>query len=337
MDSLTHTVIGACLGEIIAGRQLGRKAMLFGAIANNLPDMDVLANLWAGETETLLIHRGITHSILVNSVLTILLAFFSNKYYNKNPLGITKWILFWGSGLFLHIFIDAFTAYGTGWFEPFSDYRVSFNTIFILDPVFTLPVLTGSIALLILRKKNFEKRMRLAKGALLFSFLYLLAITINKLRVNSMIEKSLSAQNIHAKDFISTPTPLNNFLWYIMVREDSTYKIGYYSIFDRSNLIEYETVRRNDYLLDYNCDPADVKNLKRFSQNYYSARVENDTIVFSDLRFGQLGGWYQSNAPFVFNFKMALNCSNKTALQKGRFEAFSSETTIQLFKRIKGR
>jgi len=80
-----------------------------------------------------------------------------------------------------------------------------------------------------------------------------------------------------------------------------------------------------------------VKNLIRFSQQYYCAKLVNDTIIFSDMRFGQLGGWHMKKAPFVFNFKMAQNCSNKTALQKGRFEAFSTETTIQLFKRIKGK
>jgi inner membrane protein len=336
MDSLTHTVIGACLGDLIAGKKLGKKAMLFGAIANNLPDIDVIVNLWAGETETLLIHRGITHSILVNLILTFVFAYFSNRYYKRFQLGINKWLILWGSGLFLHIFIDAFTVYGTGWFEPFSKYRVSFNTIFILDPIFTLPVLIGAIALLLLEKKS-PRRLKWAKISLVTSLVYLFAITINKLRVNTMIEKSISIQHIEANDYMSTPTPLNNFLWYIMIKEDTTFKIGYYSIFDKSKTIDYQTVRQNDYLLSYGCQPEDVDNLRRFSQNYYTAHIENDTIVFSDMRFGQTGGWYNSKAAFVFNFKMAQNCSNKTALQKGRFEAFNSETTIQLFKRMKGK
>jgi len=55
MDSLTHTVLGACLGEVIAGKQLGKKAMLIGALANNLPDIDVLTSFWTGPAEELLL------------------------------------------------------------------------------------------------------------------------------------------------------------------------------------------------------------------------------------------------------------------------------------------
>jgi inner membrane protein len=46
MDSLTHIVLGACLGEVLLDRKLGRKAMLWGAIAQSAPDIDFLANLW---------------------------------------------------------------------------------------------------------------------------------------------------------------------------------------------------------------------------------------------------------------------------------------------------
>jgi len=336
MDSLTHTVIGACLGEAIAGKQLGKKAMLFGAFANNLPDVDVLANFWADETDILLIHRGITHSILVSVLLTPLLAIAFKRFYKNYDVSLNRWLFLFGSGLFLHIFIDAYTTYGTGWFEPFSDKRISFNAIFILDPLLTLPVLISTIALLIL-KRNSTKRAIWMKGGLIASSLYLCAITINKIYVNQIVSKSLVSQKIASQDFMATPTPLNNFLWYIIVNTGSSYRIGYYSIFDKSNNIQYEQIARNDSLLEYPCDPDQVNDLIKFSQHYYCARLEKDTIIFSDMRFGQIGGWYKANAPFVFNFKMAQNCSNKTALQEGRAKAFDTETTIQLFRRLKGR
>ena len=64
MDSLTHTLLGACLGEVIAGKKIGKKAMLIGAIANNIPDIDVLSSLWMSQPDSLLAHRGFTHSVL---------------------------------------------------------------------------------------------------------------------------------------------------------------------------------------------------------------------------------------------------------------------------------
>ena len=42
------------------------------------------------------------------------------------PAGAT----FFTSGMLIHIFIDAMTAYGTGWFEPFTHVRVSFISMF---------------------------------------------------------------------------------------------------------------------------------------------------------------------------------------------------------------
>lgn len=67
-------------------------------------------------------------------------------------MSFQRWLVLIQSGLFIHIIIDAFTAYGTGWFEPFSHYRVSFNTLFILDPLFSLPMIISAVVLIFLKK-----------------------------------------------------------------------------------------------------------------------------------------------------------------------------------------
>ncbi len=336
MDSLTHTVIGACLGEAIAGKQLGKKAMLIGALANNLPDIDVITSLWASQTDELLIHRGITHSILVATIFSPLLAFIFQKIYKKYPVSFKQWLILFGSGMFLHIFIDAFTTYGTGWFEPFMNTRVSFNALFILDPLLTLPVLIATIALLFLKTDSLKRRSWAKFGIGMFAF-YLLFASINKIFVNGQVEKNLSIKEFPHSDFIATPTPLNNLLWYIIVRSDKDYYIGYYSIFDKNADISFEKINKNDTLLTNASDPQQVKDLIRFSQNYYCLSVVNDTIVYSDMRFGQLGGWYKKNAPFVYNFNLARQGNNKIGLQKARFDSFSGEAITQLFKRMGGK
>ncbi len=336
MDTITHTVIGACLGEAIAGKQLGKKAMLLGALANNLPDIDVITAFWTSETQALLLHRGITHSIFFAVIFSPILAFIFKNIFKKYLVSFNQWLLLFGSGLFIHIFIDGLTTYGTGWFEPFNHSRVSLNTIFILDPLFSLPVLIATIALIIL-KKDSVKRNKWWKTGLLASSIYLMFTIVNKLYVDQVVEKNLSAQHINYTNYMCTPTPINNFLWYIVAQSESQYYIGYYSLFDKDETIKFEKVRQNDSLLSLPCDPSQVKFLTRFSQGYYCAKLENDTIIFSDIRFGQLGGWYKNNTLFIFNFKMAKNCNNRTALQKGRFESFDKETTKQLFRRIKGK
>lgn len=335
MDSLTHTAIGICSGHLIAGKQLGKKAMLFGAIANNLPDIDVLSNLWASDTKALLLHRGITHSFFANIILTFVLAWCFQKLYPKYNMSFKKWTALFGSGLALHLFTDALTSYGTGWFEPFDHSRVSFNTIFILDPLFTIPVLVTAIVIPFM-KKDSRASYTWSKAGLTISFIYLSFTIFNKLYVDSVIEKKLRAQNIIYTDYLATPTPLNNLLWYVVTKNNTDFKVGYYSIFDKDEALELYDFKKNDSLLNFPCDTSSLADLVRFSKGYYCLRRERDTVIFSDMRFGQMGGWYKPDAGFVFNYKLATNCYNKDALQKGRFEAFEDKALPMLWKRMFG-
>ena len=91
MDSLTHIVLGACIGEAVAGKKLGKKAMLLGAIAQSLPDIDFVTAFFLSDTQDIVAHRGITHSLLFIVVGTLVLSFLSDKIFHKTPLSY-KWI-----------------------------------------------------------------------------------------------------------------------------------------------------------------------------------------------------------------------------------------------------
>ena len=64
MDSLTQIVLGAAVGEVVLGKKVGNKAMLYGAIAGTIPDFDVFASYFTDTVSALSIHRGFTHSIV---------------------------------------------------------------------------------------------------------------------------------------------------------------------------------------------------------------------------------------------------------------------------------
>ena len=64
MDSVTQIVLGAAVGEAVLGKKIGNKAMVLGAIAGTIPDLDVIANYFTDTVSALEIHRGFTHSIL---------------------------------------------------------------------------------------------------------------------------------------------------------------------------------------------------------------------------------------------------------------------------------
>jgi inner membrane protein len=75
--------MGACIGDMVAGKKLGKQAMLWGALANNLPDIDVVAELWMDQPHTLLAHRGFTHSFLFVLIFTPMLAWVLKKIYSR--------------------------------------------------------------------------------------------------------------------------------------------------------------------------------------------------------------------------------------------------------------
>ena len=126
MDSLTHIVLGACIGEIILDKNAGRKAMLWGALANSVPDIDFIAGMWMPVSTELLAHRGITHSFLFAIISSFFLALVAARWHKAEPISLRKWFWFFLIEIACHLLLDAMNNYGSGWFEPFSSTRISF-------------------------------------------------------------------------------------------------------------------------------------------------------------------------------------------------------------------
>jgi inner membrane protein len=335
MDTLTHIVLGACIGEAIAGKQIGKKALVLGAIAQNIPDIDFVASFWLPTSADLLAHRGFTHSILFALLLTPLLAMRSQRLSGKGGMTLRRWIYFWGIQIFVHIFIDAFNAYGTGWFEPFSHYRVSFNTMFVADVLFMIPPAIACMMLVILKAKNAKRKLWAWIGLGCCS-LYLLYGIANKMIIDHFLQHDLQNEHKQVRRFITTPTPLNNMLWYIIAENDSGYYIGYRSVFDRSKSIDFHYAYRNDALLRSANNKTDLDRLLRFSEGYYTAQMWHDTLVFNDLRFGEIRGWEQPNARFVCHYYLQHPEANEMIVQRGRFAGWDKNAIETFLKRING-
>lgn len=336
MDTLTHTVLGACTGQAIAGHKIGKKAMVIGALVNNFPDLDMIANFWHRPAEALLSHRGLTHSIIFIILICPFLIFIFRKLFPSAELSFNEWLLLVGHGLILHIGLDACTTYGTGWFEPFNHYRVSFNTLFIIDPFFMLPILLGTIILMIQNAKN-KTRNKVALSALSLSGLYLLITLFIKIYVTLHIQSQLQSQNISRTTFSSSPTAFNNILWYVLVNQDSAYKTGYYSLLDKNANIELEPIAGHHKLLGEYAANSDVQCLLQFSKGYYQiTKISEDSLRFSDLRFGQMAVDHLSEAPFVFRFDLT-KIGKDTLVKQTPFQKTGSAAMKALYERAKGK
>lgn len=335
MDSLTHFTIGACMGEAFAGKAVGKKAMLWGALAQSLPDIDFMASFWMKTSSNLLAHRGFTHSFLFCILITPLLAMLAETIHRPHNIALWKWILFFGVAIFFHIFIDAFNNYGVGLFEPFSHQRISFNAIYVADPFFSIwPAMACTALIYLKNRSNLRKNWwRMGLG---FSTFYLLYCLFNKGNIDMDVKYILNKQQINHTRYFTTPAPLQNWLWYVVAGNDSGYHVGFRSVFDSKKEIEFQYFPRKDSLLLPFEDHKDVQQLIRFSQQFYTVEKWNDTLMFNDLRFGQIVGWQNSRERFVFHYYLQYPRENKLVVQRGRFEGWNYQSAQSLFKRIKG-
>jgi len=326
------------MGELIAGHKIGRKARVVGGLAQLIPDIDFIFGSWMSPAANALAHRGFTHSFLFLILITPLLAWVVRRWWGDKAVSWRAWIIFLGAEVATHLFLDAFNAYGTGWFEPFSHQRVSFNAVFVADPFFSIP-LGIALALLVLARTQFRWRRLTCIIALSLSGIYLGYGLYNKWQVDRSTRQAILRQHLTPTAYFTTPTPFNNWLWYIVATDMTGSYVGYRSVFDESQDLHFEFFPRQDSLLRY-APPEymhEVSLLKRLSQGHYTVEARGDTLIFNDLRFGQMLGWQYPRAGFVFHYYLRPALDNKLVLQRGRFAGWDAEATRALIQRMEGR
>lgn len=336
MDSLTHIVLGACIGEAFAGKQVGRKAMLWGALMQSIPDIDFVASFWMNPVNDLLAHRGFTHSFLFIVIVAPLVAVVAERWHRPHDISLKKWVLFFATEMLVHILLDGLNAYGTGWFEPFTHYRASFNLLFVADPLFSIwPAI--AFVLLLVRRKDHPRRHKWVTTTFVLCGAYIVLGMVNKSVVDHKVKAIAAKNGITYNRYLSTPTPLNNMLWYVVMEDSVGYHLGYRSVWDKGDSMHFTYFVRNEAFLEPIEDLEDAHRLVRFSQGYYTIERWDSTLVFNDLRFGQMLGWKYPDARFVFHYYLQKPDDNALVIQRGRFSNWNMEEVKALLRRIGGR
>jgi inner membrane protein len=335
MDTITHLTLGACIAEAMVGKKIGRPALFVGAIAQSIPDLDFITGIWMNPPESLLAHRGLSHSFLFMILITPLLAWLVNRWHPFRQVSHKGWTMLIGIEILCHLFLDAFNAYGVGWFEPFNHARISFNILFVADPLFTIWSLVASLVLFF-TNRHYSKRKYWVRFSLLLTGVYMLISYFNKLNIEDDFADTFNKKGISISKHFTTPTPFNNLLWYVVAYKDSGFYIGHHSVFDKKDDIEFHFHPMNERLLEGAGKQDAVRQLKIFSQGFYTAEKWADTLVFNDLRFGQIMGWADPDARFVFHYILKPELDNTMVVQRGRFQNWNWTTIRQFLRRIRG-
>lgn len=331
MDSLTQIVLGAAVGEAVLGRKIGNRAMLYGAIAGTIPDFDVLASHVTDTVSALEIHRGFTHSIFFSVVFAPFFAWLVTRYDTHKSIKDWSWLFFWA--FITHPILDAHTTWGTQLFWPF-DLRLAFKTIFVIDPLYTLPFLM-CVILAMLQHRSSKKRRFYNRLGLILSTTYLGLTLVFKGMAYTQFEKALKEQGIAYRELETKPSALNSILWCANVETENAYLIGYYSFFD-SQPITFVSYSKNHDALGELKHSEKIQRMIAISKGWYTISKKEGQLYFNDLRFGLLS--IQPDAKnFVFSYLINVTNDGKVNLieaPKGRREG--KKLMKDLWQRIKG-
>jgi inner membrane protein len=142
MDPLTQGVLGASLPQASASAKRTAAAGLLGFFSGMAADLDVLIRSSTDPLLFLEYHRQFTHSLIFIPVGGLVCAALLHLLIGRRRgLDFRRSWLFCTLGYATHAVLDACTTYGTMLLWPFSDARFAWNTISIIDPLFTLPIL----------------------------------------------------------------------------------------------------------------------------------------------------------------------------------------------------
>ena len=314
MDSLTQMVLGAAVAESVAGRQLGNKALMVGAALGTLPDLDVLIP-FTDAVANFTYHRSFSHSFIVLTAITLPLALLGNRAIGI--ISFKRWLLTIFLCLNTHALLDCFTVYGTQVFWPVWTTPVGWSTIFIIDPLYTVPLIIGLVLTYRYSRKNrpaaiaakpgttgssetgstTQSTYRLRKSSpdasrhgantigLALSTAYL-ALTVGlQAFVVQRATASLERDGIPAIKLLAAPTP-GSILWRIVAIDKDTYHEGFFSLLDKGDNIDFTTYDKGTALYNALDTHWPANRLSWFTKGFFATREVDGTIVMADLRMG---------------------------------------------------
>ena len=286
MDSITQAALGAALGGAIAGRVLGRKALLGGALLGTLPDLDVLIDYGSAVADFTL-HRGFSHSLLVLLPFSALLAWALQRW--RPVMSYRHWWLFCGATLMTHPILDAFTTYGTQLWWPLGD-PVALNSVFIIDPLYTLPLL-AAITLFLWR----PAQPRALVTGLILSTGYLGWSLMAQQLVNERVTPTLAELGAADAPRLVQPMPLTTLLWRVTVMDGDRRLEMVTGLLDGDAPLHVETFPTRPELAAAAQRLPEGQRLAWFTRSFLDYTIIEGQLAATDVRLGVPGAH-----PFTF-------------------------------------
>ncbi|NIA70088.1 metal-dependent hydrolase [Pelagibius litoralis] len=321
MDSVTQFALGATIGAAVLGKRMGPwKAAVTGGLLGTLPDMDVLYP-FDDPIDSFTLHRGPSHSFFIQALVTplfgeALVRLFETLKNQRLRTYLAVYLIF-----VTHALIDALTVYGTRVFWPILPDPVGTGSIFIIDPLYTLPLLIVMVWAFCLRSWS-SGFGRALTGALIFSTAYLGWGLAAQQVVQARAATLLSQAGIYPERLLGSPTPFNTLLWKVIAVDGQGNEGRYINLYipllgGQDSITAYVHPRGTEGLGRLGCLEAlagsgeaseggeasqggavALAKLAEFSDGFYRIEESGGEIHVADLRMGMTPN-------YVFRFAIA--------------------------------
>ena len=322
MDSVTQAVLGGAVSYAILGRRLGKRAAIYGAALGTLPDLDVLID-FGGPIENMTHHRGFSHSFFVQAFIAPLLAWLFVRPERLSEALFLRWWLAIFLCFVTHSLADLFTVYGTQVLWPLSVHPFAHSLLFIIDPLYTLPLVIAFVVTLVGKSIHFN--VLINSLMLAVSTGYLIWSASVKVLIDDKALAALNLRGISPTTYESTPAPFNTLLWRSVAIDGDYYYEIWTSIFDEVDQVQIQRYSRNLDLLKSVSDHPSVQRLQWFTKDQYKAWEKGDQIFLSDLRMGVEGA-------YVFNFEVAKKEAEQTII--GSFDRLEERPQLNRLQKV---
>ncbi|CDT85826.1 putative membrane-bound metal-dependent hydrolase [Vibrio coralliirubri] len=285
MDPLTQGALGASLSQSASKKQHLVVAGVLGLLSGLAPDLDALIKSQSDPLLALEFHRQFTHSLFFIPVGSLICALVLHHLIAKTRgLSFKQSWLFCALGYGTHALLDACTTYGTQLLWPFTNARFAWNTISIIDPVYTLPIL------ILLVCATLKRAPWLARVAFAWALIYPTLGMIQRDRAEAVgwqlaQERQHSPIRLEAK-----PSFANILVWKVVYETEAQYHVDAVRVGTSVNTYPGESIAKLNVSRDLPwLDPESqqAKDIERFRwfSNGYIAQDPTDELRIIDVRY----------------------------------------------------
>ena len=288
MDPLSQGVVGVVAAQQTANRKHLLIASVLGFFAGMSADLDIFIKSSQDPLFSLEFHRQFTHSILFMPFGGLICAlFFYYLFLQKKDISFKQTYIYSTLGYATHGLLDACTTYGTQLFWPFTNDRIAWNTISIIDPLFTLPILFLILFAVIKNNKKYSY------VALSWVLIYSSLGFIQKDRAIETGKKLAQSRGHEVINIEAKPSFANIIVWKTIYTTQTHYYIDAVRAGLNTRVIEgvkigkFNIQKSFPWLDPQSQQAKDIERFRWFSNGYIAISHNNPNHII-DIRYSML-------------------------------------------------